>query len=376
MIFKRIWLVFILFFIGCSSTIFVPVKVFQPSEVNILSKNKVIVGEFEGEGGDAIESSLKEKISTSEILILVDRKYTDSVVKEQSFSNSDLTKNNKRVSLGKMENAQTLISGKVRSYELNEDVAETKKKCFDKSYFKSCNNNSEEKCELQSKNYCQSADDQEDCEEKYIEVCEEDIEKECKDKANRDCVEYLRIVTSDVEVSFNLIDIESGVNIITKVFNSHKQEEKKSIDEQPAKVNGSEMLRSSVSEIIDKYMKVIAPYTVDENVVLFLDKKLPMLEQGISFVKAGEWKEAEKVFKMAVDKVESIPDISNETAAKPHWNLAMVYKYTDLFDKSLAQISKGYKISGKSMYLEEMKNIKKRKETLDRFKSKSDKKDE
>jgi len=347
--------------------VIVSVKSFRPSEVNILSRNKVVVGEFKGEGGDVVESLLRERISSSEALMLVDRKYLDDVVKEQSFSNSDLTKNSKKASLGKIENAQTLLSGNVKSYSYEENLTETQRKCYDKAYFKSCARNAEEKCELQSKNYCRESDDEEECEEKYIEVCEQDIENECKDKANRDCVEYVRHGISDVDVSFNLIDIESGVNIITKVFDSNKTEETQSIDTQPQKINGKEMLRSSVNEIVDKYMKVIAPYYVEEEVVFLKDKKIPILEEGINYVKAKDWEEAEKHFFMAIEKVENMPDVSNKIAAKPHWNLSMIYKYTGEFDKALIQIKKAYDISSNSSYLEEMENIKKRKETIEKF---------
>ncbi|HOG44723.1 MAG TPA: tetratricopeptide repeat protein, partial [bacterium] len=273
-------------------------------------------------------------------------------------------------SLGKIENAQTLLSGSVKNYSYEENVTETKQKCYDKAYFKSCTKNAEEKCELQSKSYCREADDEEECEEKYVEVCEQDIKNECKDKSTRECVEYVRHGISDVDVSFNLIDIESGVNIITKVFDSNKTEETKSIDTQPQKINGKEMLRSSVNEIVDKYMKVISPYYVEEEVVFLKDKKVPILEEGINFVKIKDWKEAEKHFFMAIEKIENMPDVSNKIAAKPHWNLAMIYKYAGEFDKALIQIRKAYDISGNSSYLEEMENIKKRKEIIEKFEKK------
>ena len=76
-------------FSGCAK-MKVSVPVMHPAEVNLQGKNEIIIGDIKGRGGNEIAALIKQNLSQSKTLKIIDRQHLNRVLNEQKLSQSDL----------------------------------------------------------------------------------------------------------------------------------------------------------------------------------------------------------------------------------------------------------------------------------------------
>ncbi len=351
-----------MFLVSCGPVSqYVRIESIRPAEINLKGKNKIVVGTFEGTGGKNIESAIKDRVSSSGYLELIDRSNMEDIVKELEVSTSDLA--NSKIELGKIESASILIKGRIPVWNYTENIETTAMTCY-KPEYESCVSNAENTCEKRAETLCKKSNDA-GCQQDKEDACEQQEKRKCERKYTYACTKYTRRGKVNVSVSADVLDIETTKNIRSKILQCSKETSVSNIGSKPQSINRDSMFLSCTSSIAYDFIKVISPTTYSENVVFFTHGDVPMLETGVKFVETNDLDEAESYFRKAIKQITSSNDIDNDVIGAAHWDLAMVLKYKNNFTESVAEIKKAFKISGNNEYLDEIKNIEIRKKEVE-----------
>lgn len=350
------------FLVSCGpSSKYVRIESTRPADINLKGKNKIVVGTFEGDGGKNIESAIKDRVSNSDYLELIDRSNMNDIIKELEVSTSDLATS--KIELGKIESASILIKGRVPIWKYSENMETIPMTCR-KPEYNSCISNANYACGKKADSYCKNSK-KSGCYYDKKEACSQREKRKCERRYTYPCTKYIRRGKTNVSVSTDVLDIETAKNISSKIFQCSKEASISNIDSRPQSINSETLFLSCASSIAYDFIKVISPTPYAENVQFFTHGDVPMLETGVKFVETGDLDEAESYFRKAIKQITAENDIDNDIISVAHWNLAMVYKYKNNFTEAISEIKKAFKISGDNKYLDEIKNIELRKKEVE-----------
>ncbi|BCS95142.1 hypothetical protein DSLASN_07740 [Desulfoluna limicola] len=240
----------------------------------------------------------------------MDRSNLDRLLKEQNLSISDVSNPNSSVQLGKVMGSNAFIFGQVytRKYTLKRSSSKA-----------TCRNDGK----------------------KYT------------------CRRYKVKGTWSLKVGFKMVDTSTGKIIATKVIEETKSKSKSKREERPEVTWDKERVFSSLqNNLVDRFMMMIAPYTVYSDVKLFDDDDLPWLETGIKFAENGDWKTAIEMFESAVAEAERNPDIEQKLRARAHYNLGVAYGYSGQYNKGIEELKEACKLNPEDVFFDELKKIK------------------
>jgi tetratricopeptide (TPR) repeat protein len=302
------------FMLGGCSTMKVPVPVMRPAEINLKGKNEIIIGQIKGRDGEKIAAYVKDKAAASGRLKIVEREHLNRVLNELRMSQSDLVNIDKRKKLGKLMAGSILVMGRVLDNNYEENMTRDSGTCYKTINKKQC---------------------------EYT------------------CYSYKRKGTATIKVSFDVIDIETGENLHSKVSQSVLKAQKSATDKMPERIDGHALLDSCAQSVANDFLKAICPWQQIVSAAFQKDGDLPMLEIGINYAKSGLWTDALAQFKEAVKQADSNPDVSPKTAAKAYWDLGLGCEYTNRFDESVDYVKKAFALSSNAEYLKELANIEK-----------------
>jgi tetratricopeptide (TPR) repeat protein len=278
---------------ACTPTITIPY--WRPAEVNLRTIKNIAIGGIYGPVEEVmqIESNLSEAIFQNGRYQLIDRSKTSQILAEISFQNSGLVDDSQASKLGKLAGVGAMIFVNIPVYSWDQRV--------DTSTW--------------------------------------------KDDQGTVHTRFTRVVWANMEVSFQVIDCETGKILALKTLRDRSQESWWSDDRPVRDANPSDiqqLFSRSRTQIVDSFMKTIAPYQDRVSVALYKDKTLPELEVGIRYIKAGNWEEGIKSFEAALSK--------NPNSDKAHYNLGVAYTYTWQFDRALPALQKAYAIKPAGTY--------------------------
>src|SRR6188508_949823 len=91
---------------ACTHTI--DIRYTRPAEVNLREIKQIAIGEISGEGAAALEGDLGEAIFNSGRFTLLDRRHTQDILQEISFSASGLVDETTAARVGKLFGASAL----------------------------------------------------------------------------------------------------------------------------------------------------------------------------------------------------------------------------------------------------------------------------
>ncbi|WP_236893133.1 CsgG/HfaB family protein [Desulfoluna limicola] len=293
---------------SCASKLKVPRL--KPAEINLSSYTNVTVVPFKGPHGREIGDTLTQKLFESKRFDALDRSNLDRLLKEQNLSISDVSNPNSSVQLGKVMGSNAFIFGQVytRKYTLKRSSSKA-----------TCRNDGK----------------------KYT------------------CRRYKVKGTWSLKVGFKMVDTSTGKIIATKVIEETKSKSKSKREERPEVTWDKERVFSSLqNNLVDRFMMMIAPYTVYSDVKLFDDDDLPWLETGIKFAENGDWKTAIEMFESAVAEAERNPDIEQKLRARAHYNLGVAYGYSGQYNKGIEELKEACKLNPEDVFFDELKKIK------------------
>ena len=337
-------LVGLLVLTSACSTVRIRVPVMRPAEVNLRGKSEIIVGEFTGPQANAIESRVKEAIAASKYLTLLSRTQQDKVMTELALKQSDLADPNAQKKVGKLLTGSILLTGVVDTNQAIENPWQESAQC-----------------QVGSGNNKQ-----------YI-----------------PCTHHHRRVTATVGFGFDLIDIQTGMNIKPKRLECQRMAETHFTDTNPVNnnsivglvraikgtegpnrappIDGTHMLADCHDEVAARLMQTIAPWQ-DHVIALFRkDGKLPQLEMGIEYAKIGDWNSAIARFSEAQKMADNTPGLNQNTIGKAYWDLGMAYLYTSRFDEAVKAMQHAYEVTHDAEYLRELGTVEQMKQEREKL---------
>lgn len=283
---------------GCAPSMMVPVT--RPADINLRGINKIAIGEIRGDGGQVVSDLLTSKLFESGKFEVVDRANLNRIMQEHSLNLGGAVDEKSAAQLGKLVGAAVLVFGNISTYKYEI------KKTYDDPW----------------------------------------VDKEGK----RHQTFYVK-GTAKVTASLQVVGLTTGAVLAAKTI-SKEMENKNSADNGwPEAPDQDATVGAAVNATVDTFLKMIAPYTEYVNVTFAKnDSKLPELEQGVKFAKAGQWNEAIEQFKAAT--------VKDPTHQGAHYNLGLAYEYNNQFDKAEEALKTANKIESCDKCITEISNVK------------------
>jgi tetratricopeptide (TPR) repeat protein len=301
-------IVLLLIISGCS-TIRVPIKVTHPAEINMAQYKQIAISDIRGNMGQAFADELKNRLIESNHFKVVDRSSMNQIMKELKLSQSDLADSANAVKLGKLMSASALIAGHTEG-KYKEKRSSSRETCY-------------------------------------------------RDKQKYACTYYYRKGRYSTSGSIDVIDVQTGEIIRSKVLNAAYQDSTSAVDDTPPAIDKDSLISAALSKNLNTFMKAITPWDEVVQVPFVKDGDIPELERGINQAKLGELQEAVRIFAGAAKSAESNSKIKPDTIAKAYWDLGLAHEYLFDYDNAIVAFKKAYVLNPEDDYIREIRNAKK-----------------
>lgn len=274
------------------------VEYWRPAEVNLREIKRIAVGGVWGYGADEIKPELEQVIFDSGRFELVDRTHTAQILAEIGFQNSGLVDEAQAAQLGKLFGAAALIFVNVKDYGWQDK--------YESSTWK---------------------DDKGVTHTKWT---------------------YTKWGT--VDAAFQVIDCETGKILAIKNLKGYHEAIAVEDDRKPNpdSIDPKYLIDQARAEVLNKFIKVIAPYKDYAWVRFYKDKNIPQMEEGIRYAQAGNWEKAAEVFNAAY--------AAYPNSDKVMYNLGVTYEYSGRFQEALDLLEKAYATKPLGSYQREIAN--------------------
>jgi len=329
---------------GCSTTK-VAVQVKHPSEIDMSSYSQVALMGFEGNYGEELHGYLKSKLASSNEFKIIDCKPIKRAVETTETVTVESKVSKKLSDLEKGALILGALTGKDLGVTMTKPKTETRE--IKKIHYVSednpaCDTDKLVNTAIISGSYTGKYSTKVEVTELY-----------CTDKDDKKypCSIYRR--DSTVTTS-GYIDIrEAGTNqlISSKPFSETCKESMTLRHKAPP--SREEHIRNKCSiKITSRFSKTVTPWTETVQVPYKTDGDVPELEQGINYVKLGNYNKAISKFDSAIIKAKNTsmkPDI----IAKGYWNIGLAYQYSKKFDLAMASFDQGFTYDDDNKFIRE-----------------------
>lgn len=298
----------LLLFNACA-TVKVPIRVTHPAEINMSEYKQVAISRIKGKIGRDFEEVLKNRLVEHSRFEVVERRRLRQIMGELAISQSDLADPENRIKLGKLLSASAMIAGRMGG-SYSEKITTFKMKC------------------------------------------------RSRDRGEYKCTRRTREGTYNTSGSIDVIDIQSGRVIKSKLLNESCKSKTSATDAAPLRIDRGTLARKCAEKNVNVFIKAISAWTETVRVPFIKDGKIPELEKGINLAEIGEMDEAIRTFAAAARAAENNPGIKLKSIAKAYWDLGLAYEYTWEFDKAIGAFKKAYSMHPEKSYIQEINNVK------------------
>jgi tetratricopeptide (TPR) repeat protein len=302
-------LIFFLIFVDGCGTVKVPIKVTHPAEINMYEFKQIAISNISGNIGQIFSDGLKNRLVESNRFKVVDRNRMNQILKELKLSQSDLTDSKNTIKLGKLMTASALITGHMEG-KYKENISNRRGTCY-------------------------------------------------KDKKPYSCTTYYREGIFYTSGSIDVIDIQTGEIIRSKVLNANNKITTSAINATPNYIDKDSLARAANLDNLMNFMKAITPWDEMVLVPFKKDGNIPDLEQGINQARIGELFEAIKIFQFAAKAAEENAKIKPSSISNAYWNLGLAYEYSYDYDNAIIAFKKAYALDPRDEYIKEINNANK-----------------
>jgi curli biogenesis system outer membrane secretion channel CsgG len=278
------------------------IAVLRPAAVNLSGMKKIAVGHMKGRGGRHIEAILAEQLVQTNYFEVMNTGRLGRVLED---SNLDL------INLVAMINPDT--AAKFRE-SLGVDIIATG--------------------EVTSYRYVQSN-------------TKGDRRREKDNKEHRNfCKKGRAFVTAN----FRITNLRDGSTLFLKTVSASAEGRTSAEDKWPVNPNKSALLQQASRQAVATFVREIAPHSEVVTVRFAKNEtKLPEMQNGINYARAGQWGNAAEQFETAVRK-----EPYNQGA---WYNLGLAYEYTCRFNEAESAFKKATEIQPCQQCIYEINNV-------------------
>ena len=290
---------------GCSSTVKIPIMVMHPAEIDLTGYKQVAMGDFSGELGSPLSDRIKQGLvgSPSGFQVL-DRSRLNQILGELRLSQTDLVDPRYRAKAGRLLGAAVLITGRMNK-TYHEDVESTQGKC------------------------------------------------KSKERGEYSCRSYTRQGVLKTSGSVDVIDMQTGQVLKSKLMNDMCMQTQSAVDESPARIDVSGLTEQCLSKRAADFLRSVSVWRETIAVAYEKDSDLPEIERGISLAKFGDMAGAENVFASVAKASEKSASVKGKSVATAYWNLGLTQLYTRQYDKAIKSFKKAFTFNPDEKYLQE-----------------------
>lgn len=287
---------------GCSSTVLIPVSLQRPAETDLSAYKLIALGNFQGNLGGAFYERIKQGLveSPSHFQVL-DRSRLDQVLRELRLSQSDLVDARHRVKVGRLLGASALITGWLNS-TYSEGIQSSQMKC-----------------------------------------------------QSQVCVIYQTTGVLKISGSMDVIDLQTGQILKSKILNDTCQNSALSMNGPPVHVDANVLAEECLSKQVNIFMRSVSIWSEVVIAPFEKDRALPEIDRGISYARAGEMAEAANIFSSIARASESSKSVGGKSIATAYWNAGLAYLYTRKYDNAIYSFKKAFSFNQDEKYLQEKK---------------------
>jgi tetratricopeptide (TPR) repeat protein len=304
----RIFCLVVIGLAGCY-TVKVPVNILHPAEIDLSSYKQVAMGEFSGELGTALSERIKMGLieSRSHFQVL-ERSRFDQILRELRLSQTDLVDSRYRTKTGRLLGASVLITGRM------------------------------------SKNYQENFSS-------FRATCKS------KERGDYSCTDYTRQGALKTSGSVDVIDLQTGQVLKSKLMNDTCVQNHYAIDETPEYIDVSGLTEQCINKRAADFLRAVSVWSETVAVSYEMDSHLPEMERGISLAKFGDMTGAENVFASVAKAAEKSKSIKGKSIATAYLNLGLTQLYTRQYDKAASSFKRAFKFDPDERYLRETQNV-------------------
>ena len=281
-----------LFFQSCNPSIIIIAK--RPAEVNLKNYKKIAIGSIidpsgreSGHSQDIVDD-LTAKLFDSKAFEVVDRQNLDKILKELNLGQSGLVDENSASEIGKILGSAVMVFGRLQ----NDSYKEIRS------------------------------------------VSEYNDDKGKKHKTYK-CEGTLTFI-----INLKLIDVKTSKILAIRTLNGSSSETSKGFDQAAPEIDQNNLYINCKNSVISQFMRVIAPYEVNLQVVFQKDAKLPELEQALTQIKIKEWDTAVKLLADATTRQDLVPKVK----AKAYYNYGLILNSIGKFDEAINNFNDAMKL--------------------------------
>jgi len=276
------------------------VPVTRPAEINLRGINKIAIGEIKGRGGQVVADSLSSRLFETQKFEVVDREHLEQILKEQKLSTSGLVNEKNAVKLGKVVGAAVLVFGN------NSLMKYDQTKLVDKPW-------------------------------------------RDKDGVTHQ-THYIKGIAK-LTTTLQLVGLSTGKILAAKTISKTAEQTTSADNGWPEEPDSDALTSSTVSDVVNTFIKMIAPYSDYESVTFAkTDSDLPELERCENYAKMGRWNDAIDQAKIATQK--------KPTHVGAWWDLGISYQFNYMFKEAETAFNEAYKIEPDAKYLRQVSEVK------------------
>ncbi len=270
---------------ACTPSIVVKLK--RPAEVNLKRYKKIavnaIAGQYEPNEPEALNltDDITVNLVESQLFEIVDRQNINTIMQEQNLGQSGVVDETSAVAIGKVIGPAAMIFGRIQNNNYKEDVTKG---------------------------------------DSYV------------DQKGMTQTRYVRRGNLTYGVNLKLIDIEtSKIIAIKSIDGSSSTSQTGSSYYSVPSINQDQLRNQCRSKVVEKFMKMVAPYIVSKTIFFEKDGKLPELTQALNLIKIQEWDEAIKVLEECSHKM----DLEPKVKAKAIYNYGAILEAKERYEEAL-----------------------------------------
>lgn len=182
------------------------------------------------------------------------------------------------------------------------------------------------------------------------------------------CIVHTRLGTLNYTADIKLISIETGAVLAARKLSSSASKSTEAAGGEPEGIDQAALLTTTREQAAEQFLRLVAPFTVQELVDFESDGDLKELEYGNRYLRAGDLESAIEMYRDAVERADRHAANEPRLRAKAHYSLALGLALSGEYDLALEEIKQANFLSGEAKWLEFEARIKTWKAESERLK--------
>jgi hypothetical protein len=166
------------------------------------------------------------------------------------------------------------------------------------------------------------------------------------ERSGRECLEYTRTVTLSYDADLRIADSRTGRILAPASLQCTAAAKTSATDARPPDVEVEPLLASCRQDVVSRFVPLLVPTQVVEEVALLEDAALPALAAGNRLARSGAWPAARDAYVEATRRADSDAGLPPATKAKAHYAVGLSLLFTGALDAGIGELERAVALGG------------------------------